>query len=505
MDQLRLQASDLIYLAPELSLVICAMVLTVLDLVLPKQVSRTLLGWLTLVGIVASAIFVITHLGDDPISLLNNSYRIDDFANLFKLLFLGGTGLIIFMSLGSVSSEEIPDKGELYYLLLPGVLGAMIIVSSGDLITLFVGLELLSITSYILVGMRKKNQQSNEAAFKYIVLGSIASAMILYGMSFVYGMTGSTNLAEIGSILNANFEAYQAMIYLSFFLILAGLGFKIAAAPFHQWAPDVYQGAPVPVAAFLAVVSKGAAVALLFRIVYLVYYGVEGNQGSLPITDDIFLVLTVLAAAAMIVGNLVALRQRNMKRLLAYSGVANAGYLLVPIAAQFSSFHLDNFSELYYYLIAYFLMNIGAFAVFTAISKASGHEEISGFAGLYYRAPWTSVAMVVFILSLGGLPITGGFFGKLFIMIGALHMDLYWLAIVMIITSVISLYYYFGIIKQMFMRSANTAKDIVITLPLSITIWICVVLTVLMGIFPQWLIVEVNNIFSVVNDLFIRS
>ena len=150
-------------------------------------------------------------------------------------------------------------------------------------------------------------------------------------------------------------------------------------------------------------------------------------------------------------------------------------------------------------------MNIGAFAVFTAISKASGHEEISGFAGLYYRAPWTSVAMVVFILSLGGLPITGGFFGKLFIMIGALHMDLYWLAIVMIITSVISLYYYFGIIKQMFMRSANTAKDIVITLPLSITIWICVVLTVLMGIFPQWLIVEVNNIFSVVNDLFIRS
>ncbi|MEX2416370.1 MAG: NADH-quinone oxidoreductase subunit N [Paenibacillaceae bacterium] len=502
MDQLRLQASDLLYLAPELSLVICAMVLTLLDLVLPKQVSRTLLGWLTLVGILASAIFVVMRLGDDPISLLNNSYRIDDFANLFKLLFLGGTGLIIFMSLGSVKSDEIPHQGELYYLLLPAVLGAMIMASSGDLITLFVGLELLSITSYILVGMRKKNHQSNEAAFKYVVLGSIASALVLYGMSFVYGMTGSTNLAEVGRILSENYQAYQAMIYLSFFLILGGLGFKIAAAPFHQWAPDVYQGAPVPIAAFLAVVSKAAALALLFRIVYLVYYRL-GDPNMMPISDDIFLVLTVLAAAAMIVGNLVALRQRNMKRLLAYSGVANAGYLLVPIAAQFSMFHLNNFSELYYYLIAYFLMNIGAFAIFTAVSEASGHEEMSGYAGLYYRAPWTAVAMVVFILSLSGFPITGGFFGKLFIMLGALNMDLYWLAIIMIITSIISLYYYFAIIKQMFMRSANTAKDMVLTLPLTITIWLCVVLTVLMGLFPQWLIGEVNDIFSIVIDLVI--
>ncbi|MEX1028565.1 MAG: NADH-quinone oxidoreductase subunit N [Paenibacillaceae bacterium] len=502
MDQLHLHVSDLSFLAPELSLVICAMVLTLLDLVLPKQVSRTLLGWLTLVGIAVSAIFIVMRLGDEPINLLNNSYRIDDFGNLFKLLFLGGTGLIIFMSLGSLNSDEIPHKGELYYLLLPAVLGAMIMTSSGDLITLYVGLELLSITTYILVGMRKKNQQSNEAAFKYIVLGSIASAMILYGMSFIYGMTGSTNMAEIRGILFENYESYQAMIYLSFFLILAGLGFKIAAAPFHQWAPDVYQGAPIPVAAFLAVVSKGAAIALLFRIVYLIYFGV-GDPNSMPISDDIFLVLTVLAAAAMIIGNLIALRQRNMKRLLAYSGVANAGYLLVPIAAQLSMFHWNNFSELYYYLIAYFLMNIGAFAVFTAVSKASGNEEMSGYAGLYYRAPWTAVAMIVFILSLSGFPITGGFFGKLFIMFGALNMDLIWLAIIMIITSVLSFYYYFAIIKQMFMRSASTAKDIVVSVPLAITIWICVVLTVLMGLFPQWLLEAINNVFTVVNDLVI--
>jgi NADH-quinone oxidoreductase subunit N len=502
MDQLRLQVSDLQYLAPELTLVICAVILTVLDLVLPKQTSRAWIGWLTLAGIAAAAVFVVMRLGEEPIGLLNNSYRLDDFANLFKLLFLGGTALIVFMSIGSIRSDEIQHQGELYYLLLPGALGAMIMASSGDLITLFVGLELLSITSYILVGMRKKHQQSNEAAFKYIVLGSIASAFILYGMSFIYGMTGTTNLSEVGRILSQNYESYQAMIYLSFFLMLGGLGFKIAAAPFHQWAPDVYQGAPVPVAAFLAVVSKAAAIALLFRVVYLIYYGV-GDPGMMPISDDIFLVLTVLAAAAMIIGNLVALRQRNMKRLLAYSGVANAGYLLVPIAAQFSMFHLSNFSEMYYYLTAYFLMNIGAFAVLTAVSAASGHEEMSGFAGLYYRAPWTSVAMVVMVLSLSGLPITGGFFGKLFIMIGAMQMELYWLAIIMILTSVLSFYYYFGIIKQMFMRSANTAKDIKLTEPLAITIWICVLLTVLMGLFPHWLIEQVNAIFSIMNDLVI--
>jgi NADH-quinone oxidoreductase subunit N len=502
MDQLHLK--DLIHLAPEITLVISAVILTLIDLVLPKRTDRTYLGWLAIGSIIISAIFIVIRLGDDPVGLLNNSYRVDDFGNLFKLLFLGGTGLIIFMSLGTLDPDEIPHKGELYYLLLPAVLGAMIMTSSGDLITLFVGLELLSISTYILVGMRKKNQQSNEAAFKYMVLGSIASAMVLYGMSFIYGMTGTTNMAEIVNVIFQNYASYQAMIYLSFFLILGGLGFKIGAAPFHQWAPDVYQGAPTPITAFLAVVSKGAAIALLFRIIYLVYFGV-GDPTSMPISDDIFLVLTVLAATAMIVGNLVALRQRNMKRLLAYSGVANAGYLLVPIAAQLSTFHSNIFSELYYYMIAYFLMNIGAFAVLTAVSKASGNDEMSGYAGLYYRAPKTAIAMVILILSLSGFPITGGFFGKLYIMFGALNMDLYWLAIIMIITSVISFYYYFAIIKQMFMRSASTAKDLVISIPMAITIWFCVIATVLMGLFPQWLIEGINNVFTVLNDLVIMN
>lgn len=498
MEFMRLQASDLVYLAPELTILIVAVVLTVLDLLLPGRISRGWVAWLALIGILVSAVFVILRLGDEPIQLLANSYRIDAFGSLLKLLFLGGAGLIVFMSIGSVDEDDVPHVGELYYLLLPAVLGAMIMVSSGDLITLYVGLELLSIASYVLVGMRKE-ARSGEAAFKYIVLGSVASAFILYGMSFVYGMTGSTNLAEIGRILQDNFTAYPALAYLSFFLMLAGFAVKIAAAPFHQWAPDVYQGAPTPITAFLAVVSKGAAIALLFRLVYLIYYGV-GQPARFPLSSDVFVTLSVLAASAMIIGNLLALRQQNMKRLLAYSGIANAGYLLVPLAVQLSSFHLNIFAEMYYYLTAYFLMNIGAFAVLMAVSKAAGHDEMSGFAGLYYRAPWTATAMVLIVLSLSGLPVTGGFFGKLYILIGALQMKLIWLALVMIITSVISYYYYFAIVKQMFMRTAETAGELRLTVPQTITIWLTAVLGVLMGFFPQWLLSQIDSVFSILRD-----
>jgi len=499
----RLYLSDLGSLAPELTIVISAMLLTIIDLILPKRVSRDVLSWLMLVGIAISMVFVVQKLGiEEPIRLLNDSYRVDDFGNLFKLLFLGGTGLIAFMSIGSVKREDVANIGEMYYLLLPAVLGAMVMVSSGDFITLFIGLELLSITSYILVGLRR-SAQSKEGAFKYVVLGSIASAFILYGISFLYGITGSTNLGEIAPILQQNFESYSALIYLSFFLMLAGFAFKIAAAPFHYWAPDVYQGAPMPVTAFLAVVSKGAAIALMFRVFYQVFAYFRVGTTELPLTDDIFLTLAVLAAAAMIIGNFMALRQRNMKRLLAYSGVANAGYLLVPLAEQLTAFHLNNFPELYYYMVAYFLMNIGAFAVLTVVSAASGNEEMSSFAGLYYRAPWTAVAMVLLVLSLAGLPISAGFFGKLYILIGALHVHLIWLAIIMIVTSIVSYYYYFAIIKQMFMRSLASDSPVRLTNPQAITIWFCAGATVILGFFPQWLLNAVRDVYSLFGDFFL--
>jgi NADH-quinone oxidoreductase subunit N len=510
-----LKFSDLTYLAPELTLVISAIVLSLIDMLMPKRLSRTLIGWLSLVSIVLSVGFVIHQLGvkfdfasfsftqGDIVrtELLHFSYRIDAFGGLLKLILLIATGFIVLMSIGSIKKTEIPDTGEYYYFLLPAVLGGMIMVSSADLITLFVGLELLSITSYILVGMRKLNGRSNEAAFKYIVQGGIASAMILYGMSFLYGISGSTNLMEINGALAQSGSSFTALIYVSFFLILAGLGFKIAAAPFHSWAPDVYQGAPTPVTAFLAVVSKGAAIALLFRFVYQIFYGVAGTVDQ-PIFKDVIFTISVLAAIAMIVGNVLALRQRNFKRLLAFSGVANAGYLLVPIAAEFGLVHYTNYSEFIFYLIAYTFTNLGAFAVFAMIENASDTEQTRGFAGLYYRAPWTAVAMVILVLSLAGFPVTGGFFGKLFILLGALETAKYWLAAIMIGTSVISYYYYFGLIRQMFMRSDMEDKDVKPTVPLAITIWICTAITLLLGFFPQVLLNYIQSIFMVGKDLF---
>lgn len=504
---MQLQASDLQYLSPELTLVIAAVVLAIIDLALPRQWSRQFLGILSLLAVMISASFVIYWMfqinGETPgpIELLNQSYRIDDFANLFKLLLLGGTALIILMSLGYFKEKEIPHTGEYYYLFLPATLGAMIMTSSGDLITLYVGLELLSITSYVMVGMRKMNQQSNESAFKYMVNGSIASAFILYGMSFVYGMTGSTNLSTIIQTLNVFDSSLSAMVYVSAFLMIGGLGFKIAAAPFHAWAPDVYQGAPAPVAAYLGAVSKGAAFALLFRIIYNVYFGV--GTPEMPIYLDIFFALTILAAASMIVGNLMALRQRNMRRLLALSGVANAGYLLVPISIQFGALHMSNFTEFYYYLLAYFFMNIGAFAVLMAVSRTSGDDEMKGFAGLYYRAPYTAVAMTILLLSMAGLPITGGFFGKFYIMLGAVQVQQYWLAAVMIATSVASFYYYFSVIRQMFMRRATEHTDLYMNVPLAITIWICAIATIALGIFPKGIITYIESIYTLWQDFFL--
>lgn len=502
MELMRLFAADLVHLAPELALLISTAVLTVLDLALPRRVNRNFIAWLALAGLAVSFVLVFLRLGDDPVSLLNNSYRVDDFGNLFKLLFLGGAALVVFMSIGSLKETDIPHLGELYYLLLPATLGAMVMVSSADLITLFVGLELLSITSYILVGMRKRSIASTEGAFKYMVLGSIASAFILYGISFVYGITGSTNIADIreAGTMFLSVDGYGKLMYLSFFLMLGGFAFKIAAAPFHQWAPDVYQGAPLPVMAFLATVSKAAAVAMLFRVSYLLFISVGTKE--LPLSDDMFLAFAVLAALAMIIGNLLALRQRNMKRLLAYSGVANAGYLLVPIAEQMSSYHVNNFSELYYYLIAYFLMNIGAIAVVSAVSAAGGNEEMSGFAGLYHRSPATAIAMTVLVLSLAGLPITAGFFGKLYILLGALHVGLTWLAVIMIVTSVISYYYYFSIVRQMFMRPGPEDKAIRLTSPQGIVIWLTVAATLLLGLFPQWVVRGVSGIYSLAQDFF---
>jgi len=486
---------------PELTLVIAAVVLSLLDLALPNKVNRSLIGWLTLAGLIVSGVFVAFQMNlDAPVSLLGGSYRVDDFAAILKMVFLLGTGFTVFMSLGYVRKDEIHHVGEYYYFMLPAVLGAMIMASSADLITLYVGLELLSITSYILVAMRKKSQQSNESAFKYLVMGAIASATILYGMSFLYGISGSTELVAIKNVLENEFFNAEALFYVAIFLLLSGLGFKIAAAPFHAWAPDVYEGAPTPVTSFLAVVSKAAAFAMTFRIVYVLFAPLQGQ-----LMEDVFLSIGVLAAIAMVVGNVTALRQKSVKRLLAYSGVANAGYLLVPIASHFSAAHFSNYAEFVYYLTAYLFMNIGAFAVLMMVERTAGSDDLNGFSGLYYRAPYTAVAMTLIVVSLAGFPVSGGFFGKLYMLLGAMETHKIWLGAIMLATTVIGYYYYFGFIRQMYMRSDAGSEGLKAPVPLVVTAWICAVVGVLLGLFPNVLLNYIEKIVSLTQDLLLLS
>lgn len=507
--------SDAWYLAPELTVTIFAIVLAILDLLLPRRANRNIIGWLTILGMVAAAAFVVWLMldlksaaevsgqpADGVHNLLGMSYRIDDFGSLLKLVFLGSSAFIVLASLGSVRSDDVPVKGEFYYFMLPAALGAMVMSSSGDLITLFVGLELLGITSYVLVGMRKRSGLSGESAFKYLVTGGVASAFILYGMSFLYGVTGTTYLTEIGNGLGEAITDYRALVYVAFFLMTAGFAMKLALAPFHAWAADVYQGAPTPVTSFLAVVSKGAAFAMLYRIfMNTAFYFVEHDP---VVQKDLYLGLSVLAAAAMIVGTAGALRQRNVKRLLALSGVANAGILLIPLSLDVTMLHMSLFSEFIYYLLAYAFMNIGAFAVLTVVSRGSGNETLSGFAGLYHRAPWTAVGMTVLLCSLAGLPVTGGFFGKLFILFGTVQTRDYWLAAILLATTIVSYAVYFGIIRQMYMRGGEEESAIRIPGPAGVSIWLCVAATLALGFLPSPVLDWIDGMFSIPVDFLTR-
>ncbi|MFD0714918.1 NADH-quinone oxidoreductase subunit N [Paenibacillus sp. GCM10027626] len=504
--------TDAVYLTPEWILAAAFVLLIILDLALPRRMGRNVIGWLTLAGFAASLGAVLWRLaemsagalGEAPeiIRLLGDSYRIDQFASILKLILLAAAILIVLMSLGTVRREEIPHKSEFYYLMLPAVLGAMMMASSGDLVTLYLGLEVMSVTTYVLVAMRKHAAQSAEGAFKYVVTGGISSALILFGMSYLYGLTGTTNLGRMAGMLQMAGAELQELLYVAVFMLVAGLGIKIAAAPFHTWAPDVYQGAPTPVTAFLAIVSKAAVFAVLFRIIYNLAFALSASEN--PVGGDIFLLLLILAAAAMLVGTTAALKQRNVKRLMALSGVANAGYLLVPIGVSIKGAHMANFGEFAFYLIAYVLMNVGAFAVISIVQAAAGHEEVKGFSGLYYRAPWTAAAMIVFILSLAGLPISGGFFGKLFILLGAAQSHAYWIVAIMVISSVISYYFYFAIIRQMFMRGTGEESEIRVPVTTGVVIWVSAVLTVALGIVPGWLAGWLNDHFSLLTDLMIR-
>ncbi len=471
------------YLLPEFIILGFATLLSLIDLFMGKRSSRAVIGWLALLGVMLAGWFVVRNMQtlNEPVSYMADMMRVDDFGNAFKLLFLTGVAFTLILSLSYLKSGEITHQGEYYYLLLAGLLGAMVMASSADLITLFIGLELLSLSSYVLVGLRKRSIQSNEASLKYVVSGSIATAVTLFGMSYVYGLTGTTNLYVISQRLGEAYSGgYGFLVLLSFAFLTVGLAFKISAVPNHMWAPDVYQGAPTPITAFLAVVSKAAGFAIVIRLLLTAYLGLIEGQERLILTE-LSWYLSIIAGLSMIIGNTMALRQTNVKRLMAFSGIAQAGYLLVPFVTLTQFF----FGQTIFYLFAYLLMSFGAFAVIMVVTREQQTEELKAFAGLYHRSPLAAVAMTIFLLSLAGIPVTAGFFGKFYLFLSAFYHGSYWLAGIMFATSVISYYYYFGIIRQMYMRTGSTEAPIRFPIGVALVVVLTALATVVFGIVPE--------------------
>ncbi|WP_226654556.1 NADH-quinone oxidoreductase subunit NuoN [Pseudalkalibacillus hwajinpoensis] len=486
---------------PEFTILLTAVALSLVDLFMPKKRDRAILIWFSLAGIALAIIFLIFQLDGGVETIVNQTYRLDSFAKAFKLLMLLGTGLVLLLGIKANDLDEV--KGEYPYLLLTGLLGGMMMASSADLITLFVGLELLSLSSYILVGIRKKNKLANEGAFKYIVNGGIATAITLFGMSYLFGLTGETNIYEIQALMGSDVVTENRYIAVfAFLMIFVGLAFKITAAPFHMWAPDVYQGAETPITAYLSVVSKIAGFAIMLRLIMVPFVFAPGTGKVITpdgVSYETLLIsvrpyLVLLTVLTILIGNLIALRQVNAKRLFAYSSIAHAGYLLVPLAALSELV----FDAVWFYLAAYLLMNLGAFAVIHALGEENNEVTVASFAGLFKRSPYVTIAMTIYLLSLAGIPLTAGFIGKFEIFMSALGTEpkRYILALAMLAGTVLSYIYYFGLFVQMYFRKAEIKTPLLASNGLVTVLTITAAGTVLLGVFPSIALTFIHDHFQ---------
>jgi len=395
---------------------------------------------------------------------------VDRFALFFKILFLVAAMLTVLMSVRYLDIEGA-SPGEYYFLVLCATLGMMIMAGGIDLITIFIGLETMAVSFYVLTGFIKPNQRSNEAAVKYFLLGAFSLGILLYGMSLMYGLSGTTNLRQM------TFDGLQhdSRLVLAVILVVAGVGFKIAAVPFHMWAPDVYEGAPTPITAFLSVGSKAASFAMLLRIFL---------EGLPAVSADWRLLFEVLSIVTMTVGNLAALTQTNIKRMLAYSSIAHAGYVLIGVVAGTPR----GVAAMLIYLLIYAFMQLGAFTVIVLLRRRDiVGDELKDFSGLSFRAPFAAFAMLVFMLSLGGIPPTAGFMGKFWLFGAAVDAGYYGLAVVGVLNSAVSLYYYARIIVFMYLKKEEIGSDPVATPSLVAALAVAVTATIVLGIYPRLL------------------
>ena len=466
--------TELWSIAPELWLAGLGLLVLVVDLFVPAG-RKYLVGAIAAGGLLLALIPVSSMLAWDARTVLAGSYAVDGFAVFFKIIALVSTALVILAAMDGIRTRF---EGEFYVLLVFTALGLVLMAGSTDLILLALSIEFVSLSSYVLAGFLKANPKSNEAGLKYFLYGAAASATMFFGFSILYGLTGTTNLYDLAARLRG---APLPAVYLAVAFMLAGFGFKTAMVPFHQWAPDVYEGAPTPVAAFLSVGSKAAGFAVLVRV-----FLVAVDPGRVDWT----LLMAVLAALTMTVGNLLALPQRNIKRMLAYSSISHAGFILIGLAAFRGDFGVPG---LLIYLFGYLFTQLGAFFVAVLIGTQVGTDEIPDYAGLSRRAPVPAFLMAVFMLSLTGLPPTSVFVGKFYVLAAAIDNGLLWLAVVGILNSVISLYYYVGVIRAMYVMPAATERAVPEPAALQVALGLTGLGTIAIGLYPQPLIDLARN------------
>jgi len=462
-----------------------------IDLILPAEMKRAN-AWTALGGILFAAAAVIkiqtTYIEMEARGIpihpaFGGALMVDRFAIYFFYLFLAGAAISILMSVKYLEIER-EHHGEFYALILFAVVGMMCMAGGNDIVLMFIGLELMAISTYVLVGFLRRDRRSNEAALKYLLLGAFSSGIFAYGLSLFYGLTGTTNLEGIGRALAAR-DPHDPIIVLALITTAAGLFFKIAAVPFHQWAPDAYEGAPTSITGFMSVAVKAAAWAMLLRVFV---------RGIYPLRPIYVPLLIFVSIATMTGGNLAALTQTNLKRLLAYSSIAHVGYMLLGLVAGTpDSVSPTGVKGILIYLLVYTFMNLGAFAVITSLRRRDIiGDEIDDISGLVTKAPTEAFLMLLFLLSLAGIPPLAGFYGKYFIFLGLIETGHYTLAAVAVVYAVFGLYYYLKIANAMFMGKATNAEPVAGGIGLKLALLVTGFATVYIGVSPDWFIRAVN-------------
>ncbi len=476
-----LPLGDLITILPELLVVGMACLILVLDPIL-SSAKKTVLSWMGLGVLGVCAFITMTDFGESTLAF-SGLVLVDAYAAFWKMLLYVVSGLTILLSMSYLKEEQI-DLAEYYAFVLLALAGMMVMVSGADLLTIYLGIELMSITLYIMAGFKRFEARSIESSAKYFVLGAFSSGILLYGISLLFGVTGSTRLSEIASVVNGA-ALNDPVMLLALMLIIVGFGFKVAAVPFHMWTPDVYEGAPTSVTAFMAVASKAASFAAFLRVLLEAFGGIKPNW-------NVLILAVCLVTVAL--GNLVAIVQTNVKRMLAYSSIAHAGYALVGVVVAGwigieTNISSRGVSSLMLYLAIYSFMTIGAFAMVAILRKGGLEgEEIEDFTGLAKRHKGGAFLMLVFMVSLAGIPPTAGFIGKFYLFMAAVNAGLAWLAIFGLIFAAISAFYYLRIVMVMYMREPSLEQEqqtrLVLSPQVSIVLACAVAGVVFLGIFP---------------------